>query len=48
MIEFAVSMPPQPGPGMTFMQQCSVEHVVGGFSLQPVASLPGQYVDIYN
>ena len=37
MIKIAVSMGPQPGLPLTLMQQCGVEHAVGGISLQPIA-----------
>ena len=36
MIKIAVSMGPQPGLPLTLMQQCGVEHAVGGISLQPI------------
>ena len=38
MIKIAMSMSPQPGPGLTLMKQCGVEYAVGGIGLQP---LPG-------
>jgi len=36
MIKLAVVTSPQPGLGMTLMQQCGVECAVGGISLQPI------------
>jgi len=36
MIKIAISMSPQPGPALTLMKQCGVEHAVGGISLQPI------------
>ena len=36
MINIAVSMSPDPGPGMTLMKQCGIEHAVDGISLEPI------------